>query len=75
MTDQQWRATCRNRGRGGGVCRGLYAGRGRTRGCQEKFQGCDVGGAAVWGGDVGTDPEDGVGSGELPARVRTPDHQ
>ena len=36
-------------------------GGGRSKGLGEFFQGVEPGGVVVWGGDVGTDPQDGAG--------------
>ena len=36
----------------------ILNGRGRIQRCRDIFQGGDTGGVVVWGGDVGTKPQD-----------------
>ena len=49
-------------------------GRGRQEGIGKFLQGGGAGGTTVWGGDVGADPTNGKGAGQLYAQVREKDN-
>ena len=52
----------------------LKPGGGGQEGVGQLLQGGGAGGADVWGGDGGTYTKDRAGPGEIPARIRAPDH-
>ena len=43
--------------------------------CQDIFQGSDTGGVVVWGGDVGTNAQDGAGPENFSTQGRATAHQ
>ena len=54
----------------GGVISYSDPGWGRSEGVRIFLQGGGTGGVSIWGGDVGTRPEDGAGPGQFPTQGR-----
>ena len=50
-------------------------GGGRFEGVRKFLQGGGLVGVAVWGGDMGTHPEDGAGPGQFSKQGREEDHR